>query len=152
MLYIIDIVLQFFHGYYDVGYPVMDPRKIARRYVRSWFAVDCFSAIPIDLILHEKLRAFALVKTVRLLRARKIIQESAQARSSNVLRVLLTLLTWLLLAHWAACIFYALGYCNIPTAEPSPPPSTPRSPQVGRPHPLRMNAYGYLSPMVMAAH
>ena len=41
------------------------------------------------------------------------IQVSGHLRSSNMLRVVLTLATWLLLAHWAACLFYGLGFYTV---------------------------------------
>lgn len=113
LLFILDVFLQFFHGYMDMGYPVLDPRRITRRYVRGWFAVDVVTAIPLDALFHKQLRSFALVKTLRLVRARKLLQSSARARSSALLRVCLTLASWLLIAHWAACSFYALGYYSV---------------------------------------
>ena len=103
----------------------MDPQRIARRYLQSWFVIDVITAIPIDILVHRQLRSFALLKTLRLLRARKLLQSSARARSSNVLRVVLTLATWLLLAHWAACIFYALGYYSVLIIPTASPPTAP---------------------------
>ena len=81
--------------------------------VRTYFAVDFIAALPLDVMFNRQLRFLALVKVIRLLRARKLLQSSARAQSSNVLRVVLTLATWLLIAHWAACVFYALGYYSV---------------------------------------
>lgn len=48
--YIVDFMLQFFHGYMDRGYPVLEIRKIARKYLKSYMAVDFISSIPWDLV------------------------------------------------------------------------------------------------------
>ena len=32
----------------EMGFPVMSPKRIATRYLRSWFAVDLISCIPVD--------------------------------------------------------------------------------------------------------
>ena len=112
VLFIADVVLQFFHGYVSAGYPVTDPRRITRRYLRGWFAIDLVSCLPLDLIFSDA-RGFTLLKTIRMLRARKLLQVSGHLRSSNMLRVVLTLATWLLLAHWAACLFYGLGFYTV---------------------------------------
>ena len=72
LIFIIDIVLQFFHGYMDVGFPVMDPRRIARRYVRSWFLIDLVSILPFDVVglvtSSDVISSLKLVRVVRLLK------------------------------------------------------------------------------------
>lgn len=48
IVFIGDVVLQFFQGYIELGFPVTQLPKVARRYLRSWFALDFFAAIPFD--------------------------------------------------------------------------------------------------------
>merc|ERR1719453_134911 len=36
-----DIVASFLVGYVHKGHTIMDPRKIARNYMKTWFILDC---------------------------------------------------------------------------------------------------------------
>ncbi len=49
--FIVDLILNFFTGYYHRGALELDYKRIRRKYIRGWFWVDLFSSIPYDLIL-----------------------------------------------------------------------------------------------------
>ena len=52
-LFAVDIGLTFFTGYvYSSGLIEYNIRKIARRYLRSWFIVDFLSMLPLDIVLY----------------------------------------------------------------------------------------------------
>ena len=116
VIFVLDVILKFFTGYIKLGYPVLDQHKIATRYVRSgWLAIDLIACVPVDIFFHERFRLFSVVKSVRLLRIRRMLAKSESMRSSSVARVVLTLLAWVLLGHWFACTFYALGFYTVCT-------------------------------------
>ena len=50
-LFVVDIVFNFFIAYYDQGYVLVDDWcSIAAKYLRTWFAIDLFSVIPVNLV------------------------------------------------------------------------------------------------------
>ena len=45
-----DICVNFRLGYFDSnGHEVMNPSKITKRYLKSWFPIDFMSSLPYDL-------------------------------------------------------------------------------------------------------
>ena len=51
-----DVLLQFCHGYYHNGFPVLSLRKVAKRYTCTWFTLDLVAALPFER-LNENLGA-----------------------------------------------------------------------------------------------
>ena len=50
-LFLLDIGLNFRTGFYDeAGLLVMERARITRRYLRSWFALDAASSVPMQAI------------------------------------------------------------------------------------------------------
>lgn len=73
----IDIILTFFLAYLDPKtFILTDERdKIAKRYVRSWFALDVISTIPYELaikILPPFLKRYGFFNMLRLWRLRRV--------------------------------------------------------------------------------
>ena len=60
--------------------------------------------------MDDDLTFLPLMKTVRLLRLRRLMQNTKLLAGGNVLRVLIILFVWLLITHWLACAFFALGW------------------------------------------
>ena len=51
-LFITDIIINFFSAYQDdEGNLITENRKIARKYLKSWFFIDIISSVPLNLIL-----------------------------------------------------------------------------------------------------
>jgi hypothetical protein len=48
VLVVSDVCLQFFQGYFDRGFPVLEIYFIAKRYACTWFVVDLAASIPFD--------------------------------------------------------------------------------------------------------
>ncbi len=48
--FIMDVFVQMIHGYVDRGFPVLNIRYVAWKYLTSWFAVDVLAAIPYERI------------------------------------------------------------------------------------------------------
>jgi hypothetical protein len=74
VLFALDVVLTFFHGYVEMGYPVLSLRACAIRYVRSWFLVDLIASVPFD-AFHSGLRSLQLIKTLRLFRVQRLLRK-----------------------------------------------------------------------------
>eukprot|EP00959_Pyramimonas_sp_CCMP1952_P162371 3394914-Pyramimonas_sp.AAC.1 len=49
-IFLLDIVLNFFTGYYDRGVIVMDQAMVANKYIRSWLWIDLVASVPVDLL------------------------------------------------------------------------------------------------------
>ena len=116
LMFLLDVILQFLQGYFDRGFPVLELRYIAKRYASSWMLIDVIASTPFERILtrpgEETTRWFAvlsLLKVVRLVRLSRLLQ-SFQLFSSKSFRVLLSLGAWVLLAHWYACTWFAIGW------------------------------------------
>ena len=45
-VFLFDVVLQFFHGFMEHGFPVLNLYVVARNYLTSWFLVDLLSSVP----------------------------------------------------------------------------------------------------------
>ena len=74
VLFALDVILTFFHGYVEMGYPVLSLRACAIRYVRSWFMVDLIASVPFD-AFHSGLRSLQLIKTLRLFRVQRLLRK-----------------------------------------------------------------------------
>ena len=81
---VLDIVLQFFHGYTDQGYPVLNLRRVARRYAASWFVVDVVVVLPLDVLLGRSNTPLELLKLVRLVRIRRLTDNAKHSSMAEV--------------------------------------------------------------------
>jgi len=52
IMFIADILINFRTSYLHNGEVVVDPKKIALNYMKSWFLIDSAAAIPFDLLLY----------------------------------------------------------------------------------------------------
>uniref|UniRef100_A0A1I8BXQ8 Ion_trans_2 domain-containing protein n=1 Tax=Meloidogyne hapla TaxID=6305 RepID=A0A1I8BXQ8_MELHA len=75
---------------------VSDPGKIALHYFKGWFFIDAVAAVPFDLLL---------VETDSDEVARKLDRYSEYGAA---------MATFALIAHWLACIWYAIGSTELP--------------------------------------
>ena len=105
----LDIALQFCSGFEERGYPVLSFKRVARRYASTWLMIDLLAVFPWELISRHS-SFVALGKTVRLVRLRRLLAHTKLISGDNVLRVLMILSFWLLITHWCACFFFALGW------------------------------------------
>ena len=124
-VFLTDMVLAFFIPYRNAiskgGMWVFNNAKIAKNYMRSWFALDLLTGIPFDFIISfalgeggegtgsmlQMLRVMRIAKLARILRASRIykrwidyigISYAAQA-------LLRFLILTCVLAHWMACLW-----------------------------------------------
>uniref|UniRef100_A0A095BZT7 Potassium/sodium hyperpolarization-activated cyclic nucleotide-gated channel 4 n=1 Tax=Schistosoma haematobium TaxID=6185 RepID=A0A095BZT7_SCHHA len=110
---------------------ILNPREIARHYLKSWFVLDFISSIPMDylyLIFNKKdhynqffsagrtlriLRLAKLLSMLRLLRLTRLVRYVSQWEeflniASKFMGIFNLVLLMLLLGHWNACLQYLI--------------------------------------------
>ncbi|KAI3379160.1 hypothetical protein SNEBB_001485 [Seison nebaliae] len=120
VLFVLDILINFRTTYVnEKGELISEQIRIAKKYLTGWFVIDLLAAIPFDLILKVMIEDIkkiptlvGLLKTARLLRLIRVARK--MDRYSEYGGALLGLLTcgFALIAHWLACIWYAIGHAE----------------------------------------
>jgi hypothetical protein len=116
----LNFILKFRDGEDETGQWVTDYRRIAKRYIKGWFAVDVVSVIPFDLIsmamvnsvdssselgLFKVFQLLRLVKLARIARLRRILgrfedQVSLSFAAQSIVKFLCSVTV---VCHWLAC-------------------------------------------------
>jgi len=121
LLFAADIVRRFSRPIEIDGRPVADRAVIRHHYLRGWFTVDLLAAIPFGLLaMAPGIAGSVLAATLRLLGLTRILrvarilalQRDWRARTSlnpALLRLSFFVFWVLVLAHWIACGWVALG-------------------------------------------
>ncbi|XP_059478608.1 potassium voltage-gated channel subfamily H member 6 isoform X14 [Neocloeon triangulifer] len=122
--FIIDILINFRTTYVNSNDEVVShPGKIAVHYLRGWFLIDLVAAIPFDLLLfgsdtdeasENTTTLIGLLKTARLLRLVRVARKIDRYSEYGAAVLLLLMATFALIAHWLACIWYAIGNAERP--------------------------------------
>ncbi|ESO87949.1 hypothetical protein LOTGIDRAFT_126829 [Lottia gigantea] len=120
IMFIIDIFINFRTTYINKNDEVVShPGKIAVHYFKGWFLIDVVAAIPFDLLLFgsetdETTTLIGLLKTARLLRLVRVARKLDRYSEYGAAVLLLSMATFALIAHWLACIWYAIGNVERP--------------------------------------
>jgi CRP-like cAMP-binding protein len=130
IIFSIDIFTSFFTTITIDGEEVTSKKRIAIHYLRSWFIVDLIAATPFDLIFSNgwlseasnaarSLRLFSpryiqILLLVRMLRIYHIFPFLEKTRKKELfnpglVRLFFTIFVVLIIAHWVACGWMALG-------------------------------------------
>ncbi|XP_015783297.1 potassium voltage-gated channel subfamily H member 2 isoform X2 [Tetranychus urticae] len=115
VMFIIDIVINFRTTYVNHSDEVVtNPGKIATHYLRGWFIIDLVAALPFDLIfieadIDDATTLIGLLKTARLLRLVRVARKIDRYSEYGAAVLLLLVAAFALVAHWLACIWYAIG-------------------------------------------
>ncbi|MBL8032715.1 MAG: ion transporter [Leptospiraceae bacterium] len=130
VIFSIDIIVTFFTSITVDGEEVTSKKKIAIKYLRSWFIVDLIAATPFDLIFSggwlseasnaaRSLRLFSpryiqILLQVRMLRLYHIFPFLEKTRKKElfnpgIVRLFFTIFVVLIIAHWVSCGWLALG-------------------------------------------
>nr|XP_054605704.1 potassium voltage-gated channel subfamily H member 6 [Nothobranchius furzeri] len=123
VLFIVDIVINFRTTYVDQNDVVVtQPSWIAKHYIKGWFPIDLFAAIPFDLLIFrsgsdEMATLTSLLKTARLLRLVRVARKLDRYSEYGAAVLFLLMCTFVLIAHWLACIWYAIGFVERPYTE-----------------------------------
>lgn len=137
VLFIVDMLLNLRTTYYDEeGELVLDSRVIWKRYVFSyWCMIDTLAVFPFDIVVNAasgqavdlcdmgsqsndaNVSVVKLLKALRLLRLVRFRKELDRLSGANALRVIVSLSIFILVAHWLACIWWAIGYIEFQADE-----------------------------------
>nr|XP_033787970.1 potassium voltage-gated channel subfamily H member 2 isoform X2 [Geotrypetes seraphini] len=115
IMFIIDILINFRTTYVNCNEEVVShPGKIAIHYFKGWFLIDMVAAIPFDLLIfgsgsEETTTLIGLLKTARLLRLVRVARKLDRYSEYGAAVLFLLMCTFALIAHWLACIWYAIG-------------------------------------------
>ncbi|XP_033639765.1 potassium voltage-gated channel unc-103-like isoform X1 [Asterias rubens] len=115
VMFIIDILINFRTTYVNKNDEVVsNPGKIAVHYFKGWFLIDAVAAIPFDLLLfggtdQQSTTLIGLLKTARLLRLVRVARKLDRYSEYGAALLLLLMCTFAMIAHWLACIWFAIG-------------------------------------------
>uniref|UniRef100_A0A8C6VP23 Potassium voltage-gated channel subfamily H member 7 n=1 Tax=Naja naja TaxID=35670 RepID=A0A8C6VP23_NAJNA len=115
IMFIIDILINFRTTYVNQNEEVVsDPARIAIHYFKGWFLIDMVAAIPFDLLIFgsgsdETTTLIGLLKTARLLRLVRVARKLDRYSEYGAAVLMLLMCIFALIAHWLACIWYAIG-------------------------------------------
>ncbi|XP_043909828.1 potassium/sodium hyperpolarization-activated cyclic nucleotide-gated channel 2 [Protopterus annectens] len=130
--FLIDLVLNFRTGIVieDNTEIILDPKKIKKKYLKTWFIVDFVSSIPVDYIflivekgidseVYKTARALRIVRFTKILSLLRLLRLSRLIRyihqweeifhmtydlASAVMRIVNLISMMLLLCHWDGCL------------------------------------------------
>ncbi|XP_029429686.1 potassium voltage-gated channel subfamily H member 6 isoform X2 [Rhinatrema bivittatum] len=120
IMFIVDIIINFRTTYVNINDEVVShPGKIAIHYFKGWFLIDMVAAIPFDLLIFrtgsdETTTLIGLLKTARLLRLVRVARKLDRYSEYGAAVLFLLMCTFALIAHWLACIWYAIGNVERP--------------------------------------
>ncbi|XP_038140791.1 potassium voltage-gated channel subfamily H member 6a isoform X2 [Cyprinodon tularosa] len=120
VMFIVDILINFRTTYVNSNDEVVShPGRIAQHYFKGWFLIDIVAAIPFDLLISRsgsqetepqtQTTLIGLLKTARLLRLVRVARKLDRYSEYGAAVLFLLMCTFALIAHWLACIWYAIG-------------------------------------------
>ncbi|XP_069021569.1 LOW QUALITY PROTEIN: potassium voltage-gated channel subfamily H member 6a [Embiotoca jacksoni] len=117
VMFIVDILINFRTTYVNHNDEVVShPGRIAQHYFKGWFLIDIVAAIPFDLLVFrsgseepQTTTLIGLLKTARLLRLVRVARKLDRYSEYGAAVLFLLMCTFALIAHWLACIWYAIG-------------------------------------------
>nr|XP_019950130.1 PREDICTED: potassium voltage-gated channel subfamily H member 6 isoform X3 [Paralichthys olivaceus] len=117
VMFIVDILINFRTTYVNHNDEVVShPGHIAQHYFKGWFLIDIVAAIPFDLLIFrsgseepQTTTLIGLLKTARLLRLVRVARKLDRYSEYGAAVLFLLMCTFALIAHWLACIWYAIG-------------------------------------------
>uniref|UniRef100_A0A3Q3APM6 Potassium voltage-gated channel, subfamily H (eag-related), member 6a n=1 Tax=Kryptolebias marmoratus TaxID=37003 RepID=A0A3Q3APM6_KRYMA len=116
VMFIVDILINFRTTYVNHNDEVVShPGRIAQHYFKGWFLIDIVAAIPFDLLIYRsgsqetQTTLIGLLKTARLLRLVRVARKLDRYSEYGAAVLFLLMCTFALIAHWLACIWYAIG-------------------------------------------
>ncbi|VDP65619.1 unnamed protein product [Echinostoma caproni] len=137
-VFLVDIAVNFRTGIIKNNFAdeiMLNPKEIARQYIRTWFFLDLLSSLPLDyiyLILHDNekftqfvhagralrfLRFVKLLSLIRLLRLSRLVRYVSQWEeflnlANKFIGIFNLVLLLLLLGHWNACLQFLIPMLN----------------------------------------
>ena len=111
----VDILLNLNTSYYVDEQLVTSRRAILQHYAFPWMLIDLCATIPWDEfsrgnpdadITQGNMRA---LRILRLLRLKRVVIKLDSLKGGVILRFFTLLVSWFLIAHWFACIWWFIG-------------------------------------------
>lgn len=124
LVFMVDILLNFFTSYRRKGLEVLDQKRIANHYLKGLFIIDLLSCLPLDALLlsfsNVQAGNTSLVLILRLLRMLRIIRlyvilrrwEQQNWINPGYFRIVKFLGTMMLLIHWVACAWFFVAWID----------------------------------------
>ncbi|XP_031427082.1 potassium voltage-gated channel subfamily H member 6a isoform X2 [Clupea harengus] len=117
IMFVVDIIINFRTTYVNRNDEVVSqPARIVRNYLKGWFLIDIVAAVPFDLLIFrsgpdepQTTTLIGLLKTARLLRLVRVARKLDRYSEYGAAVLFLLMCTFALIAHWLACIWYAIG-------------------------------------------
>jgi len=118
LLFAVDIVFNFYQGFYDDSYEiVIDRGEIARHYVHGWFFYDMASNFSLLMLIpsFQKSAWLKFLRIVRVFRIAKLVKDSPAISKlfqdmlkvgAGVERLFFFLIASIILTHFMACLWY----------------------------------------------
>uniref|UniRef100_A0A665WC38 Ion transport domain-containing protein n=1 Tax=Echeneis naucrates TaxID=173247 RepID=A0A665WC38_ECHNA len=121
IMFIVDIIINFRTTYVNCN---DESSRIAVHTFKGWFLIDMVAAIPFDLLIYltwifhchshfsssKTTTLIGLLKTARVLQLVRVAQKLDRYSEYGAAVLFLLMCTFALIAHWLACIWYAIGY------------------------------------------
>ncbi|TSL75240.1 Potassium voltage-gated channel subfamily H member 6 [Bagarius yarrelli] len=121
VLFLVDILISFRTTYVNQNDEVVThPKSIAIHYIKGWFLIDMVAALPYDMLIFKSgsdettTTLIGLLKTARLLRLVRVARKLDRYSEYGAVVLFLLMCTFVLIAHWLACIWYAIGHVERP--------------------------------------
>ncbi|KAL7053947.1 hypothetical protein AAHC03_026675 [Spirometra sp. Aus1] len=124
IMFVFDIIINFRTTYVNKNDEVVsNPRKIANHYLKGWFLIDLVAAIPFDALFFrsqekQPTALIGLLKSARLLRLMSVARKLDRYSEYGTAILVLLTAVFALIAHWLACIWYAIGNAEHQHMEP----------------------------------
>lgn len=117
LVFVIDVFVNFRCAFYVYvraeKFMVDDPKRMTRKYLKSWFFIDLLSCgVPFANIENNYVKALAFFKVFRIIKVIRVLDRLANKLTlvwANVFRMVKILFLFLLLAHFSACLWYYQG-------------------------------------------
>ena len=123
LLFIVDMLVSISTVYYNQHFElVIERKKIAYHYLTTWFVIDLFSILPLELFANlitgdeaDRLIVADFLKLPRMLRLARFRRRADQTKGgANLLRMVILCVLFLFLAHLVACLWWAIGRMGLP--------------------------------------
>jgi len=138
--FMVDLVVAFNTGFYKKGYLVMKRKEIVFNYLKTWFLIDLFASFPYSWVIDDgadsdvnsntflvktpqllrllkMVRFLRFLRLLRVLKLKKLLYKFEEVIMSDMLNAILgflkVIIVILFIAHWIACIFYAIGAAEL---------------------------------------
>ena len=130
VIFVTDMIITFRTAIQEGEELITNQKKIAKKYLQTWFVIDLISSVPFDVLLFlingsdndpdgsgversaKLLRVFKIVRILRLVKFQRIFLtlEIAMGVNFSIMSIIKFLFSIAMLAHLMACVFAGIDY------------------------------------------